>query len=99
MADIRLQLPTLASTSRSPAVHHLSSVGALIPAPRRTIYAASKAAGLMAVESCRVECEGSGVRFFCEPSYLPNADERILLHPKLLVMTALDCRWSRVDSS
>ncbi|WWC72898.1 uncharacterized protein I206_106862 [Kwoniella pini CBS 10737] len=57
-------LPLLASTSKSPALHHLSSVAATVPAPHRVIYAATKAAGLMAVESCRVECEGSGVRFF-----------------------------------
>ncbi|OCF32452.1 hypothetical protein I316_05878 [Kwoniella heveanensis BCC8398] len=57
-------LPLLASTSRSPAVHHLSSVAATVPAPHRVIYAATKAAGLAAVESCRVECEGCGVRFF-----------------------------------
>ncbi|WVQ92996.1 hypothetical protein IAU59_000059 [Kwoniella sp. CBS 9459] len=57
-------LPLLASTSRSPAVHHLSSVAATVPAPHRVIYAATKAAALAAVESCRVECEGCGVRFF-----------------------------------
>ncbi|WRT69298.1 uncharacterized protein IL334_006282 [Kwoniella shivajii] len=57
-------LPLLASTSKSPALHHLSSVAATVPAPHRVIYASSKAAGLMAVESCRVECEGCGVRFF-----------------------------------
>jgi NAD(P)-dependent dehydrogenase (short-subunit alcohol dehydrogenase family) len=50
-------------------VHHLSSVAAVIPAPRRTIYAATKAAGLMAFETCRVECEGLGVRFL---SLLPG---------------------------
>ena len=61
-------LPTL-SRSRSPVLHHLSSVAATIPAPRRTIYAATKAAGLHAVESCRVECEASGVRFL---SVLPG---------------------------
>ncbi|OXG18344.1 hypothetical protein C361_04467 [Cryptococcus neoformans Tu259-1] len=57
-------LPLLASSSRSPALHHLSSVAATVPAPHRVIYAATKSAGLMAVESCRVECEGCGVRFF-----------------------------------
>ncbi|WWD21317.1 hypothetical protein CI109_105801 [Kwoniella shandongensis] len=57
-------LPLLASTSVSPALHHLSSVAATVPAPHRVIYAATKAAGLQAVESCRVECEGCGVRFF-----------------------------------
>ncbi|WVQ81303.1 hypothetical protein IAT38_003426 [Cryptococcus sp. DSM 104549] len=57
-------LPLLASTSKSPALHHLSSVAATVPAPHRTIYAATKAAGLHALESCRVECEGCGVRFF-----------------------------------
>lgn len=61
-------LPLL-SKSKSPVLHHLSSVAATIPAPRRTIYAATKAAALMAVESCRVECEGIGVRFF---SLLPG---------------------------
>lgn len=45
-------------------LHHLSSVAATIPAPCRTIYSATKAAAFMAVESCRVECEGCGVRFF-----------------------------------
>lgn len=35
------------------------------------IYAATKSAGLMAVESCRVECEGCGVRFFCK-SYIQS---------------------------
>ncbi|ORX39200.1 hypothetical protein BD324DRAFT_618829 [Kockovaella imperatae] len=62
-------LPTLASSSRSPAMHHLSSVGAMIPAPRRAVYASTKAAALMLVETCRVECEGSGVRFL---SILPG---------------------------
>jgi hypothetical protein len=62
-----VQLPLLASTSKSPVLHHLSSVAATIPAPCRAIYSATKAAAFMAVESCRVECEGSGVRFFCEP--------------------------------
>ena len=60
------QLPMLASTSKSPVLHHLSSVAATIPAPCRAIYSATKAAAFMAVESCRVECEGSGVRFFCQ---------------------------------
>ncbi|RSH95143.1 hypothetical protein EHS25_000229 [Saitozyma podzolica] len=62
-------LPLLANSSRSPAVHHLSSVAATIPAPCRAIYSATKAAAFMAFESCRVECEGSGVRFF---SLLPG---------------------------
>ncbi|KAI9636856.1 uncharacterized protein MKK02DRAFT_33954 [Dioszegia hungarica] len=62
-------VPLLASSSRSPALHHLSSVAATIPAPCRAIYSATKAAGLMAMESCRVECEGSGIRFF---SLLPG---------------------------
>ncbi|ORY33048.1 hypothetical protein BCR39DRAFT_520919 [Naematelia encephala] len=62
-------LPLLASSSISPALHHLSSVAADVPAPVRTIYSATKAAALMAVESCRVECEGCGVRFF---SLLPG---------------------------
>ncbi|KAK4687314.1 hypothetical protein P7C73_g2798, partial [Tremellales sp. Uapishka_1] len=62
-------LPLLATTSAAPALHHLSSVAATVPAPCRTIYASSKAAALMAVESCRVECEGCGVRFF---SLLPG---------------------------
>lgn len=66
------QLPLLASTSRSPVLHHLSSVAATIPAPCRAIYSATKAAAFMAVESCRVECEGSGVRFFCELSTIPK---------------------------
>ncbi|WVO15497.1 hypothetical protein L204_103155 [Cryptococcus depauperatus] len=57
-------LPLLASTSKSPALHHLSSVAGTVPAPHRVIYAATKAAGLQAIESCRVECEGCGVRFF-----------------------------------
>lgn len=29
------------------------------------MYSATKGAALMAVETCRVECEGTGVRFFC----------------------------------
>ena len=62
-------LPLLARSSRMPVLHHLSSVAATVPAPRRNIYSATKAAGLMAVESCRVECEGSGVRFL---SILPG---------------------------
>lgn len=71
------QLPMLASTSKSPVLHHLSSVAATIPAPCRAIYSATKAAAFMAVESCRVECEGSGVRFFCKsgPS-IPKSDQR-----------------------
>lgn len=55
----------LASTSKAPVLHHLSSVGAKIPAPTRLMYSATKGAALMAVETCRVECEGTGVRFFC----------------------------------
>ncbi|WVR08858.1 hypothetical protein IAU60_005917 [Kwoniella sp. DSM 27419] len=70
-------LPLLASTSSSPAVHHLSSVAATIPAPHRVIYAATKAAGLMAVESCRVECEGCGVRFF---SFCPGTIDNEFRH-------------------
>lgn len=62
-------LPLLASTSPSPAVHHLSSVAAAIAAPSRCLYSATKAAAYMAVESARVECEGMGVRFF---SLLPG---------------------------
>ncbi|ODN80963.1 hypothetical protein L202_03075 [Cryptococcus amylolentus CBS 6039] len=57
-------LPVLASSSKSPVLHHLSSVAATVPAPHRVIYAATKAAALQAVESARVECEGCGVRFF-----------------------------------
>ncbi|WWC90981.1 uncharacterized protein L201_005920 [Kwoniella dendrophila CBS 6074] len=66
-------LPLLASSSKSPALHHLSSVAATVPAPHRVIYAATKSAGLMAIESCRVECEGCGVRFlsFC-PGTIDN---------------------------
>jgi NADP-dependent 3-hydroxy acid dehydrogenase YdfG len=64
--SLTYQLPLLASTSNAPVLHHLSSVAATVPAPSRTIYAATKAAALMAVESCRVECEGCGVRFFCK---------------------------------
>lgn len=59
-------LPLLASSSKSPALHHLSSVAATIAAPSRCLYSATKAAALMAVESARVECEGAGVRFFCK---------------------------------
>jgi NAD(P)-dependent dehydrogenase (short-subunit alcohol dehydrogenase family) len=50
-------------------VHHLSSVAAIIAAPSRAIYSATKAAAYMAVEAARVECEGMGVRFF---SLLPG---------------------------
>lgn len=64
--DCYRQLPLLATTSTSPALHHLSSVAASNPAPCRTIYSETKAAAMMAVESCRVECEGCGVRLFCE---------------------------------
>lgn len=59
-------LPLLASSSKSPALHHLSSVAATIAAPSRCLYSATKAAAYMAVESARVECEGAGVRFFCK---------------------------------
>jgi NAD(P)-dependent dehydrogenase (short-subunit alcohol dehydrogenase family) len=62
-------LPVLASSSKSPALHHLSSVAAAIAAPSRCLYSATKSAALMAVESARVECEGAGVRFF---SLLPG---------------------------
>jgi NAD(P)-dependent dehydrogenase (short-subunit alcohol dehydrogenase family) len=68
------QLPLLASTSKSPVLHHLSSVAATIAAPTRAIYSATKAAAFMAVESCRVECEGSGVRFFCKIPYVFGCD-------------------------
>ncbi|WOO78557.1 11-beta-hydroxysteroid dehydrogenase-like 3 [Vanrija pseudolonga] len=62
-------LPLLSSSSKSPAVHHLSSVSAAIPAPMRCLYSATKAGAYMAFETARVECEGSGVRFF---SLLPG---------------------------
>ncbi|KAL1407509.1 hypothetical protein Q8F55_006942 [Vanrija albida] len=62
-------LPLLASSSESPAVHHLSSVSATIPAPMRCLYSATKAGAYMAFEAARVECEGAGVRFF---SLLPG---------------------------
>ncbi|KAL7421098.1 hypothetical protein Q5752_003982 [Cryptotrichosporon argae] len=70
-------LPLLASASPSPAVHHLSSVAATIPAPRRALYSATKAAALMAVEACRVECAGAGVRFF---SLLPGTIDNGFRH-------------------
>ncbi|CAD6573348.1 MAG: hypothetical protein TREMPRED_000782 [Tremellales sp. Tagirdzhanova-0007] len=44
-------LPLLASTSTSPALHHLSSVAATVPGPRRNIYSATKSAALSAVET------------------------------------------------
>ncbi len=40
------QLPILSSTSASPLIHHLSSLAALIPAPTRVLYSATKAGGL-----------------------------------------------------
>lgn len=45
-------------------------MAATIAAPTRALYSATKAAAFMAVESCRVECEGSGVRFFCKSPHL-----------------------------
>ncbi|KAG7562437.1 hypothetical protein FFLO_02111 [Filobasidium floriforme] len=61
-------LPLLSSTSPSPLIHHLSSVAALVPAPTRMLYSATKTAGLAAFKTCAVECardggKGSGVRF------------------------------------
>ena len=70
------QLPLLSSTSASPLIHHLSSVAALVPAPTRMLYSATKTAGLAAFKTCAVECErnggtGSGVRFLGQ-SQLPE---------------------------
>ncbi|KAI5449911.1 hypothetical protein NCC49_003920 [Naganishia albida] len=58
-------LPLLSSTSKSPLIHHLSSVAGLVPAPTRALYAATKAGGLACFRSAAVENGGgrSGVRF------------------------------------
>ena len=80
-------LPLL-SRSRSPVLHHLSSVAATVPAPKRAIYSATKAAGLMAVEACRVECEGSGVRFL---SILPGTIDNGFRHKSATSETGGEC--------
>ncbi|RXK37442.1 hypothetical protein M231_05265 [Tremella mesenterica] len=72
-------LPLLSATSKSPVVHHLSSVAAGITPPHRVVYGSTKGAALIAMEAARVECEGCGVRFF---SLLPgtiNNDFRLKL--------------------
>lgn len=83
-------LPVL-SRSRSPVLHHLSSVAATVPAPKRAIYSATKAAGLMAVEACRVECEGSGVRFL---SICPGTIDNGFRHKSALSETGGQCEVS-----
>lgn len=80
---LNVKVPLLASSSVSPALHHLSSVAASMPVPSRAIYSATKSAGLMAMESCRAECEGSGIRFFCELSL------RTILGPLLMDVALL----------
>lgn len=54
-----LQLPLLHSTSRSPLVHHLSSVAGIVPAPTRCLYAATKAAGLAGFRTAAWEQVGT----------------------------------------
>ena len=83
-------LPLL-SRSRSPVLHHLSSVAATVPAPKRAIYSATKAGGLMAVEACRVECEGSGVRFL---SICPGTIDNGFRHKSALSETGGQCEVS-----
>lgn len=49
------QVPFLAQTSSSPAVLLISTVAAVIPAPTRTLYAASKAASLVLFQALSIE--------------------------------------------
>lgn len=53
----------MSKTSAQPLIHHLSSVAALVPAPTRAIYGATKAAGLNVLMAAKMECSGKGVRF------------------------------------
>lgn len=54
-----MQLPLLQSTSRTPLIHHLSSVAAIVPAPTRCLYAATKAAGLAGFRTAAWEQVGT----------------------------------------
>jgi len=48
-------IPFLAKTSKSPSILLVSSIAAVIPAPTRTLYAASKAASLLLFQSLSIE--------------------------------------------
>ncbi|GJE92116.1 NAD(P)-binding protein [Phanerochaete sordida] len=48
-------IPLLESTSRSPSVALISSAAAIIPAPTRSLYCASKAASLILFQSLAIE--------------------------------------------
>ncbi|KAF8531024.1 hypothetical protein JB92DRAFT_2854639 [Gautieria morchelliformis] len=48
-------IPLLAQTSRSPSILLVSSIAAVIPAPTRTLYAASKAASLLLFQALSIE--------------------------------------------
>lgn len=66
----------MSSTSKSPLIHHMSTVAALLTAPTRMLYSSSKTGGLAAFKIFAAECArrngGSGVRFlggFAQKSY------------------------------
>ncbi|KAH8918494.1 NAD(P)-binding protein [Atractiella rhizophila] len=48
-------IPLLISTSKQPAIQHLSSVAALIPAPTRAIYASTKSGALVGLRALAIE--------------------------------------------
>ncbi|KIP08558.1 hypothetical protein PHLGIDRAFT_23479 [Phlebiopsis gigantea 11061_1 CR5-6] len=48
-------IPLLESSSRSPAIALLSSVAAIVPAPTRSLYAATKGASLLLYQSLAIE--------------------------------------------
>ena len=49
------QIPLLEATSRSPAIALVSSAAAIIPAPTRSLYCATKSASLMLYQSLSIE--------------------------------------------
>jgi NAD(P)-dependent dehydrogenase (short-subunit alcohol dehydrogenase family) len=59
------QIPQLLRTSPSPSLHIISSVAALIPAPTRSLYCASKASSLMLFRALAIENPGISFSYIC----------------------------------
>src|SRR5436190_13153897 len=55
LKSVSRQIPFLINTSSSPSILLLSSVGAVIPAPTRTLYGSTKAASLLLYQALSIE--------------------------------------------
>jgi short-subunit dehydrogenase len=55
LADCKLQIPLLISSSTSPSILLVSSLAAVIPAPTRALYASTKAASLVLYQALSIE--------------------------------------------